>query len=76
MLTAVAVSVPPTALLRSGAAAQLYDAIMMSRPGVSHMTALDGYLAALVAFAAMLGLSGRHALADRDVAADRRATRW
>ena len=33
----------------------------MSKPDVTHMAALDGYLAALVAYAAMLGLGGRQA---------------
>ncbi|HEX4062990.1 MAG TPA: lysylphosphatidylglycerol synthase domain-containing protein [Streptosporangiaceae bacterium] len=58
LFTFVAVSVADT-LLRSGAATQLYDAIVMARPGVSHMTALDGYLAGLAAFTTMIGLSGR-----------------
>jgi uncharacterized protein (TIRG00374 family) len=48
-------------LLRRHAAARLYDAITMSRPDISHAAALDGYLAALVAYAAMLGLGGRQA---------------
>jgi glycosyltransferase 2 family protein len=47
------------ALLRHSAATQLYDAITMSRPGTSHMTALDGYLAGLAAYTTMIGLSGR-----------------
>ena len=48
-------------LLRHRFAWRLYDAITMSKPDVSHTAALDGYLAALVAFAAMLGLGGRQA---------------
>jgi hypothetical protein len=48
-------------LLRHRFAYRLYDAITMSKPDVSHTAALDGYLAALVAFAAMLGLGGRQA---------------
>ena len=48
-------------LLRQRAAARLYDAITMSRFDVSHVAALDGYLAALVAYAAVLGLRGRQA---------------
>ncbi len=36
----------------------LYYAIIMSRTGASHMTPLDGYLAGLVAFVTMIGLSG------------------
>ncbi|MGH3157973.1 MAG: hypothetical protein ACRDNF_15545, partial [Streptosporangiaceae bacterium] len=59
LLTFVAVSVAD-ALLRHGAATQLYDAIVMAKPGTSHMTALDGYLAGLAAFTTMIGLSGRH----------------
>jgi uncharacterized protein (TIRG00374 family) len=59
LLTFVAVSVADT-LLRQSAATQLYDAIVMARPGVSHMTALDGYLAGLAAYTTMIGLSGRH----------------
>jgi uncharacterized membrane protein YbhN (UPF0104 family)/tRNA A-37 threonylcarbamoyl transferase component Bud32 len=59
LLTFVAVSVAD-ALLHSSAATQLYDAIVMARPGVSHMTALDGYLAGLAAYTTMIGLSGRH----------------
>ena len=41
--------------------ARLYDAITMSKLDVSHPAALDGYLAALVAYAAVLGLGGRQA---------------
>jgi len=48
-------------LLRHRIAWRLYDAITMSKPDVSHTAALDGYLAALVAYAAMLGLGGRQA---------------
>ena len=46
-------------LLRRGAATALYDAIIMSRPGTSHVAALDPYLAGLVAYATMIGLVGR-----------------
>ena len=46
-------------LLRRGAATALYDAIIMSRPGTSHVAALDPYLAGLVAYATMVGLVGR-----------------
>ncbi len=46
-------------LLRRGAATALYDAIIMSRPGTSHVAALDPYLAGLVAYASMIGLVGR-----------------
>ena len=47
-------------LLSRPAAARLYDAIIMSRPGVSH-AALDPYLAGLVAYVTMIGLTGRPA---------------
>ena len=43
------------------AAARLYDAIIMSRPGGSHVNALDPYLAGLVAYVTMIGLAGRPA---------------
>ena len=45
--------------LRRAVAARLYDAIIMSRPGASHAAALDPYLAGLVAYATIIGLSGR-----------------
>ena len=48
-------------VLSRPAAARLYDAIIMSRPGVSHVDALDPYLAGLVAYATMIGLAGRPA---------------
>jgi uncharacterized membrane protein YbhN (UPF0104 family) len=48
-------------LLSGPAAARLYDAIIMARPGVSHVDALDPYLAGLVAYATMIGLAGRPA---------------
>jgi glycosyltransferase 2 family protein len=47
------------AALRREVAARLYDAIIMSRPGTSHVAALDPYLAGLVAYATIIGLSGR-----------------
>jgi glycosyltransferase 2 family protein len=46
-------------LLWRHAAARLYDAIIMSHPGANHVDALDPYLAGLVAYATMVGLSGR-----------------
>jgi glycosyltransferase 2 family protein len=46
-------------LLRREAAARLYDAITMSRPGISHVTALDAYLAGLVAYTTVIGLGRR-----------------
>jgi uncharacterized membrane protein YbhN (UPF0104 family) len=45
--------------LRHGAATRLYDAIIMSRPGASHVAALDPYLAGLIAYTTMIGLIGR-----------------
>jgi glycosyltransferase 2 family protein len=48
-------------LLSRPAAARLYDAIVMSRPGASHVNALDPYLAGLVAYVTMIGLAGRPA---------------
>jgi glycosyltransferase 2 family protein len=47
------------AALRRAFASRLYYAIIMSRPGASHAPALDPYLAALVAYATIIGLSGR-----------------
>ncbi len=46
-------------LLARAAAARLYDAIIMSRPGASHVPALDPYLAGLVAYTTMIVLVGR-----------------
>jgi glycosyltransferase 2 family protein len=46
-------------LLGRSAAARLYDAIIMSRPGASHVPALDPYLAGLVAYTTMIVLVGR-----------------
>jgi glycosyltransferase 2 family protein len=48
------------AVMQHGFATHLYDAIVMARPGVSHMTPLDGYLASITAYLTMIGLSGRH----------------
>ena len=59
VLTIALLTVADT-LLRHGAAPHLYDAIVMARPGSRHkMTPLDGYLAGVVAYATMIGLSGR-----------------
>ena len=49
------------AVLRRGAFSALYYAIIMARPGTSHATALDWYLAGLAAYTTMIGLSGRPA---------------
>jgi glycosyltransferase 2 family protein len=47
-------------VLRRQAAARLYDAIIMSHQGgVSHLAALDPYLAGLAAYVTMIGLAGR-----------------
>ena len=48
-------------LLSRPAAARLYDAIIMSRPGVGHVDTLDPYLVGLVAYVTMIGLAGRSA---------------
>ena len=58
VLAAVVAAVLNVALQRE-VAARLYDAIIMSRPGASHAAALDPYLAGLVAYATIIGLSGR-----------------
>jgi glycosyltransferase 2 family protein len=58
VLAAAAAAVINTAL-RRGFAERLYDAIIMARPGASHAAALDPYLAGLVAYATIIGLSGR-----------------
>jgi len=54
---AIAATAVVNVLLRHGAT-RLYDAIIMSRPGASHVAALDPYLAGLVAYATMVGLVG------------------
>jgi glycosyltransferase 2 family protein len=46
-------------LLPRPAASRLYYAVIMSRPGATHVDALDPYLAGLVAFVTMIGLTGR-----------------
>ena len=58
---AAAVTAVANDLLSREPAARLYDAIIMSRPGASHVPALDPYLAGLVAYATMVGLVGRPA---------------
>jgi len=58
-LLAAAVAAVANAALRHEVAARLYDAIIMSRPGASHAAALDPYLAGLVAYTTIIGLSGR-----------------
>jgi uncharacterized membrane protein YbhN (UPF0104 family) len=56
---ATAVTAVVDIALRHGVATRLYDAIIMSRPGTSHVAALDPYLAGLVAYATMISLIGR-----------------
>ena len=58
-LLAAAAAEVLNAALRRGFAERLYDAIIMARPGASHAAALDPYLAGLVAYATIIGLSGR-----------------
>jgi uncharacterized membrane protein YbhN (UPF0104 family) len=56
---AAAAVVVANELLSRGVGTRLYDAIIMAHPGTSHSRALDPYLAALVAYATMVGLVGR-----------------
>src|SRR5580692_10314249 len=58
-ILAAVVAMVVNAALRRGFAERLYDAIIMSRPGASHAAALDPYLVGLVAYATIIGLSGR-----------------
>ena len=58
-LLAGSVAAVANATLNRGFAARLYDAIIMAKPGPSHPAALDPYLAGLVAYATIVGLSGR-----------------
>ena len=60
LLAGAAAQIANILLLRP-AAARLYDAIIMSHPGASHVDALDPYLTGLVAYATMIGLTGRTA---------------
>jgi len=46
-------------VLRGPAAARLYYAIIMSHPGANRVDALDPYLAGLIAYLTMIGLTGR-----------------
>ena len=56
---AVVLTVVANDLLMRPAASRLYYAIIMARPGTSHVAALDPYLAGLVAYATMIGVAGR-----------------
>jgi uncharacterized membrane protein YbhN (UPF0104 family) len=58
VLAGVAAAVTNAVLWRPFAT-RLYDAIIMSRPGAGHAAALDPYLAGLVAYATIIGLTGR-----------------
>jgi uncharacterized membrane protein YbhN (UPF0104 family) len=58
LLAGFAAAVTNAVLLRP-AVGRLYYAIIMSRPGVGHVEALDPYLAGLVAYISMIGLTGR-----------------
>lgn len=57
ILAAAVMGIANTVLGREFAA-RLYDAIIMANPGTSHVAAFDPYLAAVVAYATILGLSG------------------
>ena len=58
---AAAVTAVANDLLSREPASRLYDAIIMSHPGTSHIPALDPAVAGLVAYATMVGLVGRPA---------------
>ena len=58
---AAAVTAVANELLSREPASRLYDAIIMSHPGTSHIPALDPAVAGLVAYATMVGLIGRPA---------------
>jgi len=58
LLAGAAAGVANVVLPRPGAS-RLYYAIIMSRPDGPHVNALDPYLAGLVAYATMIGLTGR-----------------
>jgi len=60
-ILAAAVTAVANDLLSREPASRLYDAIIMSHPGASHIPALDPALAGLVAYATMVGLIGRPA---------------
>ncbi len=58
---AAAVTAVANDLLSREPASRLYDAIIMSHPGTSHIPALDPAVAGLVGYATMVGLVGRPA---------------
>ena len=57
-MLAIAVVGVANGVLSRAFAARLYDAIIMANPGVGHATAFDPYLAGVVAYATIIGLSG------------------
>jgi uncharacterized membrane protein YbhN (UPF0104 family) len=57
-MLAAAVLVIADVILSRAFAARLYDAIIMANPGTSHAAAFDPYLASVVAYATIIGLSG------------------
>jgi glycosyltransferase 2 family protein len=59
ILTGIAAEVTNVVLRQHGA--RLYYAIIMARPGPSQITALDPYLAGLMAYTTIIGLAGRSA---------------
>jgi glycosyltransferase 2 family protein len=60
-LLAGAVAIIANIVLTGPAFSRLYYAIIMARPGTSHVDALDPYLVGLVAYVTMIGLAGRPA---------------
>jgi len=60
-LVATAVVAVADAVLSRAFAARLYDAIIMANPGTRHPMAFDPYLAGVVAYATIIGLSGHPA---------------
>jgi uncharacterized membrane protein YbhN (UPF0104 family) len=57
LLAAIVAQVTNVVLTRQ--AARLYYAIIMSRPGADHIHALDPYLAGLITYTTIIGLTGR-----------------
>ena len=61
LLAGVVAAVANNNVLTRPFAERLYDAIVMAQPGSSHVPALDPYLAGLVAYVTIIGLTGRTA---------------
>jgi uncharacterized membrane protein YbhN (UPF0104 family)/tRNA A-37 threonylcarbamoyl transferase component Bud32 len=59
VLTGIAAEVANVVLRQHGA--RLYYAVIMARPGTSQVSALDPYLAGLMAYTTIIGLAGRSA---------------